>query len=67
MGAASVSIRRLWAAIHEADTGPALGFDRRQGGVGLATLRRFLDRAVNLSKTPVEVADVVASHLDTSR
>jgi hypothetical protein len=48
-------------------TGPALAFHSRQGGVGLATLRRFLDRAVNLSKTPVEVGDVVGSHLDTSR
>jgi hypothetical protein len=29
-------------------SGPALGFHGRQGGIGLATLRRFLDRAVNL-------------------
>jgi len=49
MGAASVSIRRLWAAIHEADTGPALGFDRRQGGVGLSPVGSFLDGPINLT------------------
>jgi hypothetical protein len=41
--------------------GLALGFCGRQGGVGLATLRRFLDHAVNLSKTAVNVGDVVGT------
>jgi hypothetical protein len=61
------SAGRLVSLTGEPRTGPALAFHGRQGGVGLATVRRFLDHAVNLSKTPVEVGDVVGSHLDTSR
>src|SRR6266853_1831798 len=48
--------------VHEARADPALGFHGRQGGVGLAALRRFLDRAVNLPKTPVEAGDGVGRH-----
>src|SRR5258708_39757460 len=55
---------RLVSLTSEPRTGPALAFHGRQGGVGLATLRRFLDRAVNLSKTPVEVGDGLGRHLD---
>ena len=43
-------------------TGLELAFYRQHGGAGLAPLGRFLDRAVNLSKTPVKVGDVVGSH-----
>jgi hypothetical protein len=41
--------------VREARTGLSLTFYRGERRIGLATLRRFLDRAVNLAKTPVEV------------
>ena len=50
--------------VHEARTGLSLTFYRGERRIGLAALGRFLDRAVNLSKPPVEISDVVGSHLD---
>jgi len=59
--------RLALSLVHESGAGAALAFDGGQGGVGLATLGRLLDRGINLAKASVEVSNVVGLDVDPGR